>query len=96
MSHMVADTDAELHRMADALGVSRRWFQGDHYDICQSNRERALKLGAVGVSYRQLGCMVHNRRATGTLGDPATAVSTRRSLRRDPSLDDPNTARSPR
>ncbi len=85
MSHMVADSEAELHQMADAVGVARRWYQGDHYDVCQSKRERALALGAVSVTYRQLGCMVSNRRMTGSLGDPATAISTRRSLRRVPS-----------
>lgn len=27
MSHLIADTDAELRAMADKIGVSRRWHQ---------------------------------------------------------------------
>ena len=34
MCHMIADTEAELHAMADSIGVARKWYQGDHYDIC--------------------------------------------------------------
>ncbi len=39
MCHMLADTDDELHAMADHIGVARRWHQKagtphSHYDIC--------------------------------------------------------------
>lgn len=58
MSHMVADTLDELHAMAAALGLRRAWFQNKvrwpHYDVCAATRERALKLGAVPVTGRQL------------------------------------------
>jgi hypothetical protein len=27
MCHLIADTDAELHAMAKAIGVARRWHQ---------------------------------------------------------------------
>lgn len=40
--------------MADALGIERRWFQGDHYDVPEDYRERAIELGAVPVSSREL------------------------------------------
>lgn len=51
MCHMWADTPAELHRMAMALGVRNHvqrppkasWL---HYDVCLKNRDRAIKLGA--------------------------------------------------
>jgi hypothetical protein len=43
MCHMVADTEAELHAMADRIGVARRWYQGDHYDVCLAKRALALK-----------------------------------------------------
>ena len=40
-------TDAELHAMADAIGVSRRWHQAppkhrSHYDIALSKRAAAI------------------------------------------------------
>jgi hypothetical protein len=43
MSHMIADTEAELHVMADKIGVLRKWYQGDHYDITQSKRALAIR-----------------------------------------------------
>lgn len=46
MCHMVADSADELHAMADRIGVARRWFQGDHYDISLSKRALALAAGA--------------------------------------------------
>jgi hypothetical protein len=57
MSHMMADTLDELHEMADKIGVNRKWFQDrkdKHYDVCQSKKQRALELGAVLVSDREL------------------------------------------
>jgi len=44
----------ELHAMADALGIERRWFQGDHYDVPEDYRDRAIALGAVPVTSREL------------------------------------------
>lgn len=43
MCHMLADTDDELHAMADRIGVARRWHQGDHYDICLAKRALAIE-----------------------------------------------------
>jgi len=78
MCHMVADGEDELHAMAGNIGVSRKWHQGDHYDICLAQRAVAVDLGAMEISQRQLGAMVFNRRcgggpAGGSLGDPETA-----------------------
>lgn len=55
MCHLVADTPAELHAMADRIGVARRWFQDPktmnvstpHYDICKSKRALAIEAGAI-------------------------------------------------
>lgn len=38
MCHMIADSEAELHAMADAIGAARKWHQApprhdSHYDI---------------------------------------------------------------
>ena len=52
---MLADSEAELHAMADRIGVARRWYQGDHYNVCQAKRVLAFKLGAVSITIRQLG-----------------------------------------
>jgi hypothetical protein len=64
MSHMIADTEDELHAMADRIGVARRWYQGDHYDICQSKRQLAIQLGAIALNRMQLGRLaIAQRRA---------------------------------
>jgi len=79
MCHMLADTDDELHAMADIIGVSRKWWQspaktsGSHYDIALSKRAIAVKNGAVEITIRQAAAMNSMRRATGQLGDPETA-----------------------
>jgi Protein of unknown function (DUF4031) len=62
MSHMIADTEDELHAMADQIGVSRTWYQGDHYDVCMSKRALAIKCGAVPITLRELGKMVVAKR----------------------------------
>lgn len=54
MSHMIADTLDELHKMADKIGVARKWFQGDHYDICQSKKTLAIQHGAISVDMREI------------------------------------------
>lgn len=82
LCHMIADTDAELHAMAQRIGVARRWFQGDHYDVCLSKRGRAIDLGARPVTMYQAAAMRANKRATGSLGDPATAIQVFRARRR--------------
>jgi hypothetical protein len=53
MCHMVADTDEELHAMADKIGINRKWFQGDHYDISQGKRASAVMLGAKEITIRE-------------------------------------------
>lgn len=56
MCHMFADSLAELHAMALAIGMDRDWFQPlsfPHYDVSLSRRARAVSLGAVEVDRRQ-------------------------------------------
>lgn len=62
MSHMIADTEDELHAMADKIGIARRWYQGDHYDICQAKRALAVRHGAQELTQMQLGRIVIARR----------------------------------
>ena len=54
MSHMIADTHAELLRMAAQIGVQRKWIQcegtyKEHFDVCASKRQLAIKFGAVAI-----------------------------------------------
>ena len=54
-SHLVSDTSyEELHDFADRLGVARRAFDRDHYDVPESLYRRAVAAGAVPVDGRQL------------------------------------------
>lgn len=78
MCHMIADSDQELHTMADTIGVARRWHQAppkhsSHYDIALSKRKLALDAGAVEITWRQAGAMNARRRVTGSLGSPEDA-----------------------
>lgn len=58
MCHMVADTEAELHAMADRIGVDRKWYQYPkksrypHYDIALSKRALAVEAGAKEIRWR--------------------------------------------
>lgn len=58
MSHMVADSLDELHKMADTIGVDRRHFQDKpnkpHYDICKKNKKLAIMNGAKLVDERDI------------------------------------------
>lgn len=67
MCHMLADTEIELHEMADAIGVNRKWFQSNasspHYDICKSKRLEAVKLGAVEADRRTIVSIIRKIRA---------------------------------
>jgi hypothetical protein len=89
MSHMLADTDDELHAMAARIGVARRWWQDpakrgistSHYDVCLTKRELAIRCGAVAITDRQAACMSARRKVTGALGSPTDAIEWRRGTR---------------
>ena len=62
-AHLVSDTSfEELHEFAGQLGIPRRAFQGDHYDVPSDYRERAIALGAEPIASRDL---VRRLRAAG-------------------------------
>jgi len=53
--HMVSDVSYdELHEFADGLGIPRRGFQGDHYDIPEEYRDDMIAAGALVVESREL------------------------------------------
>lgn len=59
---------AELHEFADGMGIDRRAFQGDHYDIPEEYRSEMVAAGAVEVESREL---VRRLRAAGLRLTPA-------------------------
>jgi hypothetical protein len=62
-AHLVSDTSfEELHEFVQQLGIPRRAFQGDHYDVPTEYRDRAIALGAEAVPSREL---VRRLRAAG-------------------------------
>lgn len=81
---MVSDTSYdELHEIAAAMGIPRRGFQGDHYDVPRDYRDHAIQLGAVSVSSRELLSRLKaanlrispaRRRALGTTPPPDLAT----------------------
>lgn len=80
MCHMVADTDEELHAVAEKIGLKRSWWQspakgGSHYDLSLSKRTAAIQNGAIEVSMRVLSAMNFRRKVTGELGSPEDAVA---------------------
>lgn len=87
MSHMIADTDDELHAMADLIGVARRWHQApplhdSHYDVSLGARGRAVASGAVEISMRVCAAMVWLRRAGHFMGSPGDALARWAAMRR--------------
>jgi hypothetical protein len=54
-SHLVSDVSfAELHAFAELLGIPRRGFDGDHYDLPSSRYTMAVWLGARPVRSREI------------------------------------------
>ncbi len=54
-SHLVSDTSyAELHEFAAGLGIPRRAFERDHYDVVAERYAVAVAAGAKPVSTREI------------------------------------------
>lgn len=60
MCHMLADTPAELHAMAEAIGMRRHWYQSPdkasfpHYDVSITRRRLAVEKGAKELTRQEL------------------------------------------
>ena len=57
-SHLMADTDDELHEFAARLGMRRSWAQfpgtpKSHYDLTEGKRWQAIRLGAVQITWME-------------------------------------------
>jgi hypothetical protein len=67
--HLVSDVSYdELHDFADRVGIPRRGFQGDHYDVPEEYRDELIESGAQQVESREL---VRRLRAAGLRMTPA-------------------------
>ena len=67
--HLVSDASYdELHEFAARVGIPRRGFQGDHYDVPEEYRDEIVGAGAEQVESREL---VRRLRAAGLRLSPA-------------------------
>jgi hypothetical protein len=71
-SHLLADDPDELHAMAAALGIPPRGYQRhrrspalNHYDLPDALRERAIELGAIPVTWREMARLTRQWRRAG-------------------------------
>lgn len=67
MSHMIADTQAELIAMAQRIGVDPPWIQDmgtykEHFDIALARRKFAITLGAVPITLRETVFIIECKR----------------------------------
>lgn len=66
--HMFTDEIdlSELHRIAEAIGLKRAWFQDSssapHYDLTPSRRRLAIQQGAVEIGHKEAGMVWRMRR----------------------------------
>ena len=76
-SHLLADDQGELHAMAARLGIPPRGYQRhrrstalNHYDLPESLRLRAIELGAVAITWRELARLTREWRRAGARPAP--------------------------
>jgi hypothetical protein len=75
MCHMIADTPDELHAMADAIGMSRQWYQVPpkasfwHYDVAKGKRELAISNGALDCDRNTFVAHLRRIRESKIFGD---------------------------
>jgi len=69
--HLLADSADELHIFAAGLGLKRSRFQSkpgrpwvDHYDIDEDRRRAAVALGAIEITWRDVGEQIARKRAS--------------------------------
>ena len=64
--HLLADDRAELHAMAERIGMPRHFFQDHpwrwHYDLPEHLRAEAVRCGAVELSLHEVGKLLRQRR----------------------------------
>ena len=64
--HMVSDRSfGELHELAARMGLNRRRWHRDHYDVLEEERDRALEMGARPIDRREMTALLPLLRARG-------------------------------
>lgn len=54
-SHLASDRDLdELHEFAESMGIPRRGFHGDHYDVPEEWYQQVVESGAVPTTSRDM------------------------------------------
>lgn len=66
-SHLTADTTDELREFAHELGLRPSWIQypgtfKEHFDITEGMRQRALRNGAVPISWMESSTRIQAKR----------------------------------
>jgi Protein of unknown function (DUF4031) len=80
-AHLVSDASyAELHAFAARLGLPRRAFHNDHYDLPGDHRDEAIALGAEPVDARQLVRRLRSSGLRKKLGQLPSEVGAGRDL----------------
>lgn len=74
MCHMVADDLNELLIFAEKLGLKKEWLQKPnthhvHFDVSAETKKRALKLGAIEISRREMAIFLRNKKRSIDNGD---------------------------
>jgi len=76
-SHLFTDDmsdQAELHALAERIGLRRAWFQDaasyPHYDVTDRKRDDAITAGAVPITWRQTAAVIRRARTNRTGGEP--------------------------
>jgi hypothetical protein len=84
--HMLADTEIELHAMANLIGCKREWYQWNastpHYDLPLFRRQAALDAGAIEIDRKQTVTLIRKIRtgASKFFASDGTASTTQNSL----------------
>lgn len=62
--HLFADEESpkELHVLALRIGMYRKWFQGNHYDLTPAKRAAAIRAGAIEVNRMQAAMIWRKQR----------------------------------